>query len=248
MLTPNDIANKKFEKSMNRYKIEEVDSFLNQVAEEMDNLIADKRDLEKKIMVLADKLEEYKQDEESLRAALLGAQKLGGSVVRDAKEKAQMIIDEANQKAAEIVESSKTVIEKERTSYQRLQREVATFKSRLQLMYKQHLEMISNIPADESSVNPPEAAEPVQASPEAEEPVYEQPAPVYEEPARQEEYVDEYDTPIPVANSHLSYTEEEEYHREEEFSSEPPARESRFGPLKFGKEFDIKRDDEKRKK
>ena len=83
MLTPNDIANKKFEKSMNRYKIEEVDSFLNQVAEEMDNLIADKRDLEKKIMVLADKLEEYKQDEESLRAALLGAQKLGGRLQQE---------------------------------------------------------------------------------------------------------------------------------------------------------------------
>ena len=36
----------------------------------------EKRDMEKKLAVLADKLEEYRADEDSLRTALLGAQKL----------------------------------------------------------------------------------------------------------------------------------------------------------------------------
>ncbi|WP_368220445.1 DivIVA domain-containing protein, partial [Anaerotruncus rubiinfantis] len=135
MLNPSDIAGKKFDKGMGRgYKAEEVDAYLNQVADEMNDLIAQNRDLEHKMMVLADKLEEYKQDEESLRSALIGAQKLGDSVVREAKAKAASIVEDAKVQAGMLVENAKHAIEKEQNAYIRLQREVATFKSKLQLL------------------------------------------------------------------------------------------------------------------
>lgn len=256
MLNPNDIANQKFDKSMGRgYKADEVDQYLGQVADEMNNLLVEKQELEQKLMVLADKLEEYKHDEESLRSALLGAQKLGDSVVRDAKAKAEMIINEANTKATLLVENAKKEIEKQQAGFVRMQREVATFKSKLQLVYKQHLEMISSIPVDESIVN--NAIKQTQADEAATATRTAQPeeAPaVTAEEAVVDNRVDEYDIPIPAGG--LEYSEQElEYTSEEEYTPAPEPeqpyttrRESRFGPLKFGKEFDIKRDDEKRKK
>ena len=113
MLNPNEIANHKFDKAMGRgYRMEEVESYLGQVAGEMNELLIEKQELEKKLMILAEKLEEYKRDEESLRAALLGAQKLGDSVVRDAKAKAASIIEDANAQANLLRENAKRAIER----------------------------------------------------------------------------------------------------------------------------------------
>lgn len=248
MLNPNEIANKQFSKGRG-YRAEEVDSYLRQIASDIGELIEEKRDLEKKMMVLADKLEEYKEDEESLRAALLGAQKLGDSVVREAKAKAQSLLEDAEAQAVQLVENAKKEIERQQQGFVRLQREVATFKSKLQLVYKQHLELISSIPVDENIV---EAAM-KKSAPQPE------PQPQPEQPSLRSlstscrlpvEPVDEYAIPLPV-DAPLSYSEERLEYSEDAYESDPapaPKRESRFGPLKFGKEFDIKRDDDKRRK
>lgn len=52
----------------------------------------------------------------------------------------------------QLVENAKKEIERQQQGFVRLQREVATFKSKLQLVYKQHLELISSIPVDENIV------------------------------------------------------------------------------------------------
>ena len=246
MLNPNEIANKQFSKGRG-YRMEEVDSYLRQIASDIGELIEEKRDLEKKMMVLADKLEEYKEDEESLRAALLGAQKLGGSVVR--KAKAQSLVEDAEVQAGQIIENAKKEIERQQQGFVRLQREVATFKSKLQLVYKQHLELISSIPVDENIVEAAlkKSAPQPEPQPQPEEPAYEEPGDELPPPV---EPVDEYSVPLPV-DAPLSYSEERLEYSEDAYESDPepaPKRESRFGPLKFGKEFDIKRDDDKRRK
>lgn len=248
MLNPNEIANKQFSKGRG-YRAEEVDSYLRQIASDIGELIEEKRDLEKKMMVLADKLEEYKEDEESLRAALLGAQKLGDSVVREAKAKAQSLLEDAEAQAVQLVENAKKEIERQQQGFVRLQREVATFKSKLQLVYKQHLELISSIPVDENIVEAAmkKSAPQPEPRPQPEQPVFEEPVDELPPPV---EPVDEYAIPLPV-DAPLSYSEERLEYSEDAYESDPapaPKRESRFGPLKFGKEFDIKRDDDKRRK
>ena len=75
MLTPETIASRRFDKQMGGYKQDEVEIFLQQVAAEYAKLLAEKEELEQKIEVLADKVEQYREDEDSLRSALIGAQK-----------------------------------------------------------------------------------------------------------------------------------------------------------------------------
>lgn len=260
MLNPNEIANHKFDKAMGRgYRMEEVESYLSQVAGEMNELLVEKQELEKKMMILAEKLEEYKRDEESLRAALLGAQKLGDSVVRDAKAKAASIIEDANAQSNLLRENAKRAIEREQHAFIRMQREVAAFRSKLQMLYKQHLELISSIPVNDDLVNAEFSPKPAVDTPPPPEPVRNPAPPAYDEPEVLEdeplpEEVPEEDDALQYTEQGLEYSEEEEPYYEPEPEPEPvpeppkPRRESRFGPLKFGKDFDIKRDDEKRRR
>ena len=60
MLTINDIKEKKFEKSAFGYKMEDVENFLNEVIDLVVELQEEKADTQKKLLVLAEKIEEYR--------------------------------------------------------------------------------------------------------------------------------------------------------------------------------------------
>ncbi len=147
MLNVKDVRDKTFDKTFGfGYRMDGVDAYLSDVADSMQQLLDNNADLEKKIEVLADKLTEYREDEESLRMALLGAQKLGDSVIRESKTKAEIIMREATIKSEAMVENAKRKIELEQGNLEKLQEEVASFKNRLLNLYKQHLEIISTLP------------------------------------------------------------------------------------------------------
>ncbi len=167
MLTPNDISNKRFEKSpFGGYKPEEVDSFLSEIAVSYERLYEAKEAAEEKMEVLAEKLEEYRANEDSLRTVLLGAQKLGDNIIRDSKAKAEVIISDAEGQVKQVFSESEDKINKERETLATLQKETAEFKKRLIAMYKQHLELISLMPEQEEK---PEQEEPEQEPAPAEE-------------------------------------------------------------------------------
>ena len=178
MLTPETIASRRFDKQMGGYKQDEVEEFLQQVAAEYTQLLSEKEELEGKIEVLAEKVEQYREDEDSLRSALIGAQKLGDSVIRESKAKADQTLREARAKADQILENAQKSIEREQLALIKMQKEVTKFKNRLLTLYRQHLEMISALPEYDE--------EPEKPAP-APEPEHQQSAPRQEEPAPQPE-------------------------------------------------------------
>ena len=184
MLTPNDISNKKFEKSAFGYKPEDVDTFLEGVVSSYAKLYEEKEAVEEKLEVLAEKLEEYRSNEDSLRTVLLGAQKLGDNIIRDSKAKAEVILADAEGQVKQVFSDSETKIAKERETLSMLQKETSEFKKRLLAMYKQHLELISLMPEEEKEPVPEIKEEP------AEEPAVE-PEISEETKAEEDAYFDE---------------------------------------------------------
>lgn len=229
MMNPNDIAGKRFEKGMGRtYRSDEVDKFLTQVADDMNDLIADKRESDQKLQVLAGKVEEYKNDEESMRSALIGAQKLGDSVVRNSREEAAAILAEANRQAELVRDQCKRELEAHQNAYTSIQREVSAFKGKLQIQYRQHLELINAITVDEAALRKANELAAGRDGDYDEQPEQgEQPVEEYaQEP--EGEYEAE---PEPEAEP-LTYTEEPE---QADPAAEKP---SRYGALKFGSDFE----------
>ena len=146
MLTPNDISSKKFEKSAFGYKPEEVDAFLSEILGSYNEMYQEKTAAEEKLLVLAEKLEEYRANEDSLKTVLLGAQKLGENIVRDSKAKAEVMLADAENQVKQVFSESESKIIKEKDTLATLQKETADFKKRLLAMYRQHLELISLMP------------------------------------------------------------------------------------------------------
>ena len=162
MLTPNDITGKKFEKAAFGYKPEEVDAFISEIIYSYDVMYQEKTAAEEKMLVLAEKLEEYRANEDSLKTVLLGAQKLGENIVRDSKAKAEVILADAENQVKQVFAESESKIIKEKETLVTLQKETADFKKQLLAMYRQHLELISLMPeSNEEKASPEEEAEPV---------------------------------------------------------------------------------------
>ena len=240
MLTANEIRNATFNKSMGGYKTTEVEAFLDQCADTVAALTSQKAELEKKLEVLADKLVEYREEEDSIRTALLSAQRLGDTVVREANHKAGLILEDANIKAEKIVETAQKNIQDAEREFERIRHEITAFKARMLSIYREHLSLIDVLPEEpaEEPAAPEPTEEAVSASAEPEiapqEPA-EEPVPAEESAARGVVL----DLPI-LKDEDAAPMETEEV---EAVPAEQPA-ESRFGDLKFGDDYDISKDND----
>ena len=99
MLTPNQIREIGFATKGGRYDREDVDIFLSDVAADYERLQHQNSELIQKMGVLADKIEEYKRDENSIHTALVNAQRLADQMLKDAEVKAKEITDAADSHA-----------------------------------------------------------------------------------------------------------------------------------------------------
>ena len=96
MLTLKQIQEVEFASKGGRYEREDVDIFLSDVAADYERLQTQNSELMQKLGILADKIEEYKRDENSIHTALVGAQRLADQMIKDAEVKAKEITDAAD--------------------------------------------------------------------------------------------------------------------------------------------------------
>ena len=152
-----DINSQKFEKAAFGYKQEDVDGFLNELAADYSQLEKDNEEINAKLQVLADKVREYRKDEDAVRDALLFAQKEGHRVVSEANAKAEEVLNNAKLESDKIInnatldsrkaiEELKAELKREQDNLSYLQKKVSDFKKNLFDMYKSHLELISSVP------------------------------------------------------------------------------------------------------
>lgn len=108
-----EIIARKFEKAaFNGYKTDDVDDYLKEVSDEFAALQKEKNELERKLEVLADKIREYRDDEEALKDALLIAQKQGNAIVADSKASAEKLTAETKAAMEKLISESKAKSDK----------------------------------------------------------------------------------------------------------------------------------------
>ena len=216
MISSEDVRRVTFDKAFQGYRREDVDAYLKEVAQAMDDLAAQNDDLQKKLVVLAQRIDQYRAEEDTLRTTMINAQRLGENVIREAKQKAAEIIRTANIKAEDREKRSRDDVELAKQEIVTLKSEADSFKRSLIEMYRKHINLINKLPdytpqPEDPPVRPMQpAAEPapapVQAAP-AEQPAVEptytppaaQPAPEPIQPPMQETAYYEEPAPAPEA-------------------------------------------------
>ena len=96
MFTPQEIQEKTFVKAVfGGYDMATVDEFLEPLTEDYITLYKENAVLKSKMKVLVEKLEEYRAQEQSMRKAILSAQRTADAVIAEAEKKAAQLMNEA---------------------------------------------------------------------------------------------------------------------------------------------------------
>jgi len=106
-ITPLDIQQMVFKVGMRGYDREEVNRFLEELAQTVESLNRDNAVQREKIMFLEQQLAELKRTEATLSSTLLSAQSLAEDVKRNAQREADLVIKEAELKAGELIRQAR---------------------------------------------------------------------------------------------------------------------------------------------
>ena len=108
MITAQDIREKCFEKArIGGYAMDEVDDFLDELANDAAASQKEIATLNAKMKYLADKIREYQGSEEAMNMALVSAQKLAKNIEEDARTKAEALVASAQKEADDILAAAK---------------------------------------------------------------------------------------------------------------------------------------------
>lgn len=223
MLTIDEIKNISFRKATlsSGYRAEDVDSFIDDVIASFEQLKKEKTNLVHKIDVLATRVEQYRSDEETVRNALLASQKVSDACIKEAKEKAAKIVRDAENKAQALLVDANRMTALEKENYLQLQSDAVALRNELIDLYKTHIKAIDELPSSVDLENTRKSLDEKYPT----EPIveYTQESEKVDEPAME-------NTPeVPVEKAPV----------QENVKTAVPKHSSKFAHLKFGDNYDV---------
>lgn len=153
MLPPNELKKKGFTKAVRGYSMVEVDEHIDFIIEKYTELYRENDELERKLRITLAKLEALKKDEESIRSALINAQRASSTIINEANERAEVVMRAAKTNCDKILSDFRADIRSERDRFMKLRSIVADFKKELFTLYNNHIEYIDTINPDTANVD-----------------------------------------------------------------------------------------------
>ena len=141
-ITPLDIQQKQFGSKFRGFDMEEVDSFLELIREEMEELLRDNANLREDARRFEKQLKEYKSIELTLRDTLVKTQQLTDEYKSTAQKDAELIIKEAELNAEEIIRDAQNRVIKIHEDITDLKGIRRHFKEELKRMIESHMKMM----------------------------------------------------------------------------------------------------------
>ena len=130
MITPLDIQNKEFKKSIIGYNPKAVDEFLDEVVDDYESVYKENIELKDKVAILTDQIRQFNTLQETLKNTLVVAQTTADEVTTSARSKANLIVEEAELSGKVILDNVKDDVRRINREYDQLKRELFMFKTR----------------------------------------------------------------------------------------------------------------------
>ena len=151
-ITPLEIKRQQFKKVMRGYDPVEVDTFLDMLSHELEDVLTRNKTMGDRIIELETQLKDYKNIEKTLQQTLLQAQETSGKEIENSKKEAELIVQEAELKASQIVD-------KARMDFSRMKEEISNLKarkesilSRLKVLLASEIDLIKALEIDEDDM------------------------------------------------------------------------------------------------
>ncbi|MBU5314160.1 DivIVA domain-containing protein [Tissierella carlieri] len=153
MITPLDIQNKEFKKSLIGYNTREVDTYLDSINDDYEKLYRENIELKDKIGILTDQIRQYNNLEETLKSTLVIAQSTADDVTSAARKKAELIIEDAEIQAKNRTNEALNEVRNIMKEYDYLKKEIFIFKTRYESFIKAQLISIEEFYKDYENKN-----------------------------------------------------------------------------------------------
>ncbi len=157
-VTPIDIQHKSFKKALQGYDRSEVDQFLDEVIETLEDEAHHRAALEAEIADLKERISHFKAMEESLQNTLVLAQRTADEVKASAHKEADLIREQARLAAEREIGTFTETIADVRREHQRTIEESEKARSELRSLLMTHLALLERTVVTEPSAPPAQPA------------------------------------------------------------------------------------------
>jgi cell division initiation protein len=145
-ITPLDIRRKEFKRSVRGYSDEEVDVFLDEVADEFERLFQENMELQDRAHRLEEQIAAHAQVRDALERTLVSAQLQAEEIRSNAHKETELILREAHHKAREIVDESYGDTQKLQQSLVQLKHLDEEFRFKFRSLLEGYLNLLSQEP------------------------------------------------------------------------------------------------------
>lgn len=145
MLPPYELKNKDFSKVMRGYNPSEVDEHITFIIDKYTELYRENDELERKLKSAYAKLDEIKNEEESIRNAMVNAQRASNKIMTEANDRADIIINTARKSCDRILADFRKKIQEERAILSALNTAITEFKDKLFKTYNSHIAFVEGV-------------------------------------------------------------------------------------------------------
>lgn len=152
-LTPIEIRKQEFKKAMRGYDTVEIDTFLELVANEYENLIKENETLNKQIISIEAELKHFKEAEKTLKQTLYKVQETSQLSKENSEREAILIKKEADLHAAQITEKARMEVHKMKEEVIAMKQQKDSFIARLRHLLSSQMELIEVLSVDDEDVN-----------------------------------------------------------------------------------------------
>jgi cell division initiation protein len=149
-LTPLDIRKQEFRKTLRGFDPIEVQTFLEMVGEEYEQVLQENKQLNNRLIELETKLKDFQETEKNLRETLLNVQEVKKQSEESSRRQADLLIKEAELKALEIIELARKQARKMRDEVNILKTQKESFINRLRQILISQIELLSVLEIDEA--------------------------------------------------------------------------------------------------
>ncbi len=151
MLTPLDISDKEFGRSLRGYSPEEVDGFLDKVIQDYQRLYKENMQFKEQLQDLGDKLDQYQKLEDVLNKTLVTAQETADYVKKNADKEAEIVCREAKLEADKLIDQAKEEVKKIQEEKRQLERQAQEFTAQLRAQLLSHLHLLDGQVQEQSN-------------------------------------------------------------------------------------------------
>jgi len=147
-ITPLDIQKKTFKTAFRGLDPDEVDSFLDLVAGELEEVVKENITLSEDLRRKATRIDEYRQREQVLQETLLTAQKITADIKEQAKREAELLLADAERQADRVVQDAHRRLVELIQDINELKRTRGRLRAEVKHMVESHLTVLDSFSDD----------------------------------------------------------------------------------------------------